>query len=138
MKTERRAIEALVGILLALAASHAVLAHHSTAAEFDPNRPVSFTGTVEKVQWLNPHVYTHISVKPADGPPVVYHVEGSAPNTLFRNGWRKDSLKAGDIVTVTGWRAKNPESSNVGQATITRADGSKVFSGDGPSKVASE
>ena len=110
-------------------------AHHSTAAEFDQSKPVSFTGTVQKVMWMNPHIYTHIEVKQQGAPPVVYHVEGGPPNSLFRQGWRKDSLKVGDTVTVSGWRAKNPDSPNVGQATIVAADGKKVFSGDGPAKV---
>ena len=63
---------------------------------------------------------------------VVYHVEGGSPNALYRQGWRKDTLKVGDVVTVTGNRAKNPESVNIGQATITTADGHKVFAGTGP------
>ena len=113
-------------------------AHHSTAAEFDASKPMNFTGTVQKVMWMNPHIYTHIEVKQQGAPPVVYHVEGGSPNALFRQGWRKDSLKAGDTVTVTGWHAKNPDSPNVGQATITAADGHKIFSGDGPAKAAAE
>jgi hypothetical protein len=113
------------------------MAHHSTAAEFDQNKPITFTGTVQKVMWMNPHIYTHIEVKDG-GTSTVYHVEGGPPNSLFRNGWRKDSLKVGDIVTVNGWKAKNPESPNVGQATITAKDGHKIFNGDGPAKAAAE
>ena len=111
-------------------------AHHSTAAEFDQNKPVTFTGTVQKLMWMNPHIYTHVEVRAAGKEPIVYHIEGGPPNSLFRQGWRKDSVKVGDIVTVTGWRAKNEESHNVGQATITAADGHRIFSGDGPAKVA--
>ncbi len=62
----------------------------------------------------------------------MYRVEGGSPNALYRQGWRKDTLKVGDVVTVTGSRAKNPESLNIGQATITTADGKRVFSGTGP------
>lgn len=112
-------------------------AHHSTAAEFDPDKPVTFTGKVEKVMWTNPHIYTYISVQQGTAA-VVYHVEGSAPNSLFRNGWRKDSLRPGDTVTVSGWRSKNPESHNVGQAIITSAEGRRIFSGEGPAKVAEQ
>ena len=123
-------------LLCALSGAGSALAHHSTAAEFDQNKPVTFTGTVQKVMWMNPHIYTHIEVKQAGGASFVYHVEGGPPNSLFRQGWRKDSLKVGDVVTVTGWRAKNPDSPNVGQATITASDGKKVYSGDGPAKAA--
>ena len=113
-------------------------AHHSTAAEFDQGKPVTFTGTVQKVMWMNPHIYTHIEVKQQGSSPMVYHVEGGPPNALFRQGWRKDSLKVGDTVTVSGWRAKNPDSPNVGQATIVATDGKKIFSGDGPAKAAAD
>ena len=51
---------------------------------------------------MNPHIYTHVEVKGADGKPVVYRVEGGPPNALFRQGWRMDSLKIGDTVTVHG------------------------------------
>jgi hypothetical protein len=113
-------------------------AHHSTAAEFDTRKPITFTGTVKKVQWMNPHIYNHVEVKSADGNTVVYQVEGGPPNALYRRGWRMDSLKVGDKVTVIGFRAKNEESPHVGQATITTADGKRVFAGTGPSRVAEQ
>jgi len=112
--------------------AHGLRAHHSVAAEFDNAKPVTFTGTVRKVQWMNPHIYTHVEVKGADGNSVVYRVEGGPPNALYRQGWRMNTLKVGDTVTVSGLRAKNDASLNVGQATITTADGKKVFSGSAP------
>lgn len=136
MKTERAWQMSMVLAAAVLCGSSAALAHHSTAAEFDQNKPVTFTGTVQKVMWMNPHIYTLVEVKTPGAASMVYHVEGNPPNTLFRQGWRKDSLKVGDVVTVSGWRAKNPDSPNVGQATITNADGKRVFGGDGPAKAA--
>jgi hypothetical protein len=108
-----------------------VVAHHSISAEFDLNKPVKFSGTVKKVDWMNPHIYTHVEVKEADGKIVVWKVEGGPPNSLFRQGWRKDTLKVGETVSVTGIRAKNVESMNVGQASITTADGRRIYGGGG-------
>jgi hypothetical protein len=93
---------------------------------------------VKKIQWTNPHIYTLIETKGADGKPVVYRVEGGPPNALFRAGWRMDTLKVGDTVTVQGLRAKNEASMNVGQATITTSAGKKVFSGNNPARVATQ
>lgn len=107
-------------------------AHHSVAAEFDKSKPVTFTGTVRKVQWMNPHIYTQVEVRSADGTSLVYSVEGGPPNSLYRQGWRMNSLAVGDAVTVSGFRAKNEASMHVGQATITTADGKRVFSGTAP------
>ena len=111
------------------AAAAPLLAHHAVSAEFDRNKPITFTGTVKKVDWMNPHIYTHIEAKDASGKTVVYEVEGGAPNSLFRNGWRPDTLKPGETVTVSGSRAKNETSFRVGSATITKADGTRVFGG---------
>src|SRR6266850_321191 len=116
----------LVLALVSVALQVPVLAHHAVSAEFDRNKPISFTGTVKKVEWMNPHIYTHIEGKDASGKTVVYEVEGGAPNALFRNGWRADTLKAGETVSVTGTRAKSDNSMRVGQATITKADGTRV------------
>lgn len=106
-------------------------AHHSVAAEFDTSKPIEFKGTIKKVDWTNPHIYTSVEAKTPDGKTVVYRVEGGPPNSLFRQGWRKDSLKVGEEVTVKGIRAKREDSLNIGQATITTADGRRMFAGSG-------
>jgi hypothetical protein len=122
-----------LGLLLGaacLAATMPMLAHHSISAEFDTNQPITFTGKVKRIDWMNPHIYTHVEAEDAAKTVLVYRVEGAAPNALFRRGWRKDTLKIGETVTIAGIRSKNPASMNIGQATITRADGSEVFTSD--------
>ena len=113
-------------------------AHHSFAAVFDEKATVKLQGTVTKLEWMNPHIYTHIEAKDSSGKTIVYEVEGGAPNSLFRSGWRPDSLKAGDTVTVTGRRAKSEKSYRVGSATITKADGTRVFGGGGGGAAAQQ
>jgi hypothetical protein len=103
-------------------------AHHSISAEFDTNKPIKFTGKVTKVEWMNPHIYTHVeAVDPDSGKTVVFKVEGGPPNSLYRQGWRKDTVKAGDTVSVSGIRAKIPTSMNIGVATIITADGKRIY-----------
>ena len=106
-------------------------AHHSISAEFDLSKPVKFSGTIKKVEWTNPHIYTHVEVKEPDGKVVEYRVEGGPPNALYRAGWRKDTLKVGEKVTVSGLRAKIATSTNIGVATVTTADGKRVFATGG-------
>ena len=102
-------------------------AHHSITAEFDRSKPITFTGIVKKVDWMNPHIYTHVEVKQPNGAVIDYRVEGGPPNALFRAGWRETSLTIGETVTVSGIRAKAATSTNIGEATITKADGTTVY-----------
>src|SRR6188474_3473959 len=112
----------MAGAALLLASISAV-AHHSVSAEFDTNKKVTFTGTVKKIDWMNPHIYTHVEVKESDGKVTVFKVEGGAPNSLFRNGIRPEQLPPGTIVTCTNCsRSKSPNSTNV-NGRLTLQDG---------------
>lgn len=123
----RKASFALLAGAVWLVTAAPLVAHHSISAEFDTEQPITFTGKVVRVDWTNPHIYTHVETTDASGKTVVYKVEGGPPNSLFRQGWRKDSLQAGDTVSVEGIRAKIATSMNIGVATITTADGKRIF-----------
>ena len=119
---------ALLGFALAcsLVLPAPSFAHHSFAAEYDQNTPVSFKGVVTKLDWMNPHVYFYVDSTDKDGKPVHWACEAGNPNALARRGWKKNSLKAGDEITVQGYRAKDG-SYTVNARSITLADGAKVF-----------
>jgi hypothetical protein len=106
-----------------------LVAHHSFAAEYDNNKPIKFSGKVTKVEWLNPHIYVYVDVKDNSGSTVNYAVEGGAPNGLFRQGWRKDTLKVGDTLSIEGFLAKDG-SNTVNARTWLLPDGKKVFAGN--------
>ena len=105
-----------------------VIAHHSFDAEFDRNKPVTLKGAVTKVEWANPHIWIFIDVTETGGKVSNWGVEGGAPNALFREGWRKDSVKYGDTVTVQGSRAKDG-SLRANAMKVTLPDGRTVFAG---------
>lgn len=98
----------------------AAQAHHSFAAEFDREKPIKFDGVVTRVEWSNPHVWIYVNVKGDDGKVTNYGAELGPPHGLQRSGWRRETLKIGDKVTVDGWMAKNG-SNRVNARTITLA-----------------
>ena len=103
-------------------------AHHSFAAEFDANAPVTLHGTITKMEWINPHSWLHVDVKNPDGTVTEWMVEGGTPNTLFRRGFTRDSVKAGMEITVEGYRAKNGANRANGRDLILK-DGRRLFMG---------
>lgn len=104
-----------------------VEAHHSFAM-FDMSKTVSFKGTVKELQWTNPHVWIELTVEEKDGP-VTYAFEGAAIAVLKRVGWTKDSIKAGDVVTVVGHPYKTGKPGGSIDHLVL-ADGRKLGTGD--------
>ena len=105
-----------------------VWAHHSYAAEFDATKPITLTGTVTKVEWANPHARFYFDAKNDKGEMVNWDFELASPNGLMRQGWTRNSMKVGDVITVVGTLAKN--SPYVGNArTVTLANGKRLFAG---------
>jgi hypothetical protein len=138
----------------ALAASLPLAAHHSFTAEFDGTKQIKATGSVTKLDWQNPHGWIHLTVTELcertapPGPPVPdakeeewvcrtpdsqegaadWAFEIGSPNGLMRQGWTRNSLKAGDVVTVLGSRARDG-STNSNARSVTTADGKRMFAG---------
>jgi hypothetical protein len=105
------------------------LAHHSFSAEFDGNKTIELKGVVSKLEWANPHVYFYVDVKDANGKTTNWACETNGPNGLIRAGWKRDSLKVGDQVTVNGYLAKDG-SKFLDARRVLLADGRKVFVGN--------
>ena len=118
---------AAVTLGMLLAATPAV-AHHAFAADFDVNQPISLTGSVSKIEWVNPHSWIHIDVKGSDGKMVTWAIETVGPNALFRRGWKRDTLKIGDTIVVDGFKAKNGQPVANGR-TVHLSTGQELFVG---------
>jgi hypothetical protein len=122
----RIALAVSFGVLLSAVS---VLAHHSAGAAYDTAKKITLHGAVTKVEWKNPHVFYYIDVTDDSTTVTNWAVEGSTPNQLYRNGWRKDDLKIGDTVTLANSSpARNGLPRTYG-GTLTLADGRKVFAG---------
>jgi hypothetical protein len=124
----------LITLTLPAALSLAALAvpaaaHHSFAAEYDGTKPVKFTGAVTKIDWANPHVYFYIDVKDADGKVSNWAFEMGAPAVLTRSGWKRSSLKIGDVIIVEGTLAKDGTKHGNARNVTMAATGVKLGAG---------
>ena len=126
--TKRVAIGFLVAGLGLSTFAWPAFTHHAFAGEYDKDNPIRLTGTVTKIEWMNPHARFYIDVKDEKGNVTNWNIELGPPLILRRAGWRQDSLKVGDQVTVAGYRAK--DGSKMANGTkVTLPDGRQVFAG---------
>jgi hypothetical protein len=133
-------MRAKLGILAAAAAflvSTPATAHHSFAAEYDAKQPLTLTGAVTKVEWMNPHARFYVDAVDEKGTVTNWNIELASPNSLVRNGWTRKSLTVGDKVTVKGYAARSG-AKMANASSVTLADGRSVFAGspggDAPSQ----
>jgi len=126
-----------------LAVSWPARAHHSFAAEYDSTKTVTVKGTIQKLEWVNPHAYFWVDAKDENGKITTWAFESLSPNALARQGWNRSSLKKGEEVTVEGYLAKDGKpladgSIHANSKSVTRADGRKVFVGSSADDAATK
>jgi hypothetical protein len=118
-----------IGLLAATLLGGTAWAHHAFGKEFDEKKTVTLEGVVTRVAWENPHVHFYVDVKQADGTVVNWTCETRGPNGLEHQGWKRDSMKAGDKVVVKGYLARDGSHTADGRR-VTLADGHRIL--DGP------
>jgi len=128
-------MKALVSVLaiaaLLAGATRPAIAHHSFAAEYDDQKPLKITGTLTKVDWMNPHIWYYVDVKNPDGSTTTWAISGGAPGQLMRRGITKELLVIGSTVNVEGFKAKDGSNNGFGQR-VTYQDGRNVFTATDP------
>ena len=125
MQAQRVLLMAACGLV---AAALPLAAHHSFSAEYDGSKPITLKGKVTQVEWINPHSWIHIDVTGEDGKVASWSCETAPPNGLYRQGWRRDSIKEGDEVVIEGFVAKDG-SHTLTARTIQTPDGKRLFAG---------
>ena len=124
----RVGVRLLAAFAILASSSAAVSAHHSFAAQYDANKPVTLKGIVSKVEWTNPHARFYVDVRDETGTVTNWNLELASPNVLVRNGWSRKSLMVGDEIVVEGSLAKDG-SKMANARAVTLADGKRVFAG---------
>jgi hypothetical protein len=104
-------------------------AHHAASAAYDVGKKITLAGTISKLEWKNPHIFYYIDVKDQAGKVTTWAIEGSTPNQLYRNGWRKKDLNIGDSVTLKDSSPARDGAKKAYGGRLTLADGRTVFSG---------
>jgi len=124
MRTKLLVAATAIGLL----SSAPVAAHHSFAAEFDASKPFKLTGVVTKVEWQNPHTIFSLDITDEQTKKVTnWSFEMGSPNGLMRNGWTRNTLKIGDVVTVEGSLARDGSPYGNAQAVVLASTGKRLF-----------
>ena len=136
-KSSRRAAASIALTLVLLAAALPAHSHQSFAAQYDAAKPITLTGKVTKVEWTNPHVYVYVDVRDEKtGEVAKWALEiGGGPNSLIRQGWSRDSLKADDVINVEASLARDGSRLASAQSIVLAATGKKVFSSPIPTET---
>lgn len=119
-------MKAVVVVFLFLWFAPPLAAHHSFAAEYDADRPVNVTGTVTRVEWMNPHIWFYLDVEDENGEVANWGFSAAPPGVLMRRGIMRDVIRIGDVIRVEGFRARDG-SNNASGGNVTFADGRRVF-----------
>lgn len=123
-----RIVISLVFTLVSLLLSMTVLSHHSFSAEFDVGRPVNITGAITNVEWTNPHAWLHLAVEDEQGNIEQWAVEMLGVNAIVRSGMTPQTVKEGDVLTITGFGSRDG-SNTANASSVTRtATGESLWS----------
>jgi len=123
-----------IGLMsFALSATPSV-AHHSFAAVFDREDPIEITGTVTRVEWVNPHAWFYLDVENENGELVEWALEMGSANHLRRRGWNRNALQVGDVVTVAGSRARDGTTMGAVRTVTLKSTGESLFGGQDESR----
>jgi hypothetical protein len=122
----RRTFACLV-VAATLLTAAPLVAHHSFSAEFDDKKPFDLTGSVTKIDWMNPHVWFYIDVKDPAGAVTNWGLEMGSPNGLMRNGWTRNSMKVGDVVSVEGSLARDGSKRGNARSVLLTSTGKRLF-----------
>ena len=120
----------LAGLMLVVGSSSPSLGHHAFIAQYDSDKPVTLTGVVAKVEWMNPHTYFFINVTDDETGAVAYWAcEMGSPVSLMRRGWTRNSMQIGDVVTVDGSLAKDGSALMNASSVVLTTSGQRLFAG---------